>query len=236
MPNQTPHVTIGYKCTPYPVEIVVRNYLVGHAWRVYKSGQRSLCGVKLPEGLKENDRLPSPIITPTTKASSGHDEDISFAELVKQRIVKKKELESLYEKAFALFEYGTKHANQRGLMLVDTKYEFGKRNNEIFLIDEIHTPDSSRYFYADGYEENQNSGKRQKQLSKEFVREWLIENGFQGQAGQLIPEMTDEFVEGVSNRYIELFEQITGKKFQKRSYHHIEKEIETSVNDFILNL
>lgn len=227
------HVTVGLKCEPYPVEFVVRGYLAGHAWREYKAGKRVVCGVILPDGLKENDKLPEPILTPTTKASEGHDLDISMEEIVNQRIIKKKELEKLRQYALALYEHGAKHAFKRGLILVDTKYEFGKRDGEIMLIDEIHTPDSSRYFYADTYEEIQQKDQKQRQLSKEFVREWLIANGFQGRTGEQIPEMTDEFVTSVSERYIELFEKITGEKFVKRNYTNISNDIENSVNAFI---
>ncbi len=230
-----PHVTAGLRCEPYPVEFVVRGYLAGHAWREYKSGKRTLCGVELPNGLKENDKLPEPILTPTTKASSGHDEDISEEEIVKQKLIRKKELAQLKAYAFALFEHGTQHAQKQGLILVDTKYEFGKRDDQIMLIDEIHTPDSSRYFYADTYEQIQKEGGKQRQLSKEFVRQWLIENGFQGLEGQLIPQMTNEFVNSVSDRYIELFESITGDKFNKRDYSNITSDIESSVNAYIAN-
>ncbi|MBR9917894.1 phosphoribosylaminoimidazolesuccinocarboxamide synthase [bacterium] len=228
-----PHVTAGILCEPYPVEFVVRGYLAGHAWRLYRDGKREICGVALPDGLKQNDKLPEPILTPTTKAKEGHDVDISFEEIVQQRIIKKKELTKLKEYALALYDFGAQHAEKQNLILVDTKYEFGKRGDEIFLIDEIHTPDSSRYFYAKGYEEIQAKDQIQKQLSKEFVRQWLIDNGFQGLEGQTIPEMSDEFVESVAERYIELFESITGEKFNKRSYSRIDHEIETAVNGFI---
>jgi phosphoribosylaminoimidazole-succinocarboxamide synthase len=210
-----PSVTIGYKCDTYPVEMVVRGYLTGHAWRTYKTGARTLCGVPLPEGLKENDKFPTPIITPTTKAHEGHDEDISREEIIKQGLVSKEEYEQLEKYTLALFERGTQIAKERGLILVDTKYEFGHIGDTIYLIDEIHTPDSSRYFYLEGYEELQKEGKPQKQLSKEFVREWLMENGFQGKEGQQVPEMTDEVIKGISDRYIELYENVTGKKFVK---------------------
>jgi phosphoribosylaminoimidazole-succinocarboxamide synthase len=210
-----PNVTIGLKCETFPVEMVVRGNLTGHAWRTYKSGERVLCGVTMPEGLKENDFFPAPIITPTTKAHEGHDEDISREEIVAQGLVSKEEYEQLEKYTLALFERGKEMAKARGLILVDTKYEFGKIGDTIYVIDEIHTPDSSRYFYADGYEENQKTGTQQKQLSKEFVREWLMANGFQGKDGQQVPEMTDEFVSSVSERYIELFENITGQKFLK---------------------
>ncbi|HWV68612.1 phosphoribosylaminoimidazolesuccinocarboxamide synthase, partial [Chitinophaga sp.] len=210
-----PNVTIGLKCETFPVEMVVRGNLTGHAWRTYKSGQRVLCGVTMPEGLKENDFFPSPIITPTTKAHEGHDEDISREEIIARGLVSKEDYEQLEKYTLALFERGRELAAKRGLILVDTKYEFGKIGDTIYVIDEIHTPDSSRYFYAEGYEENQKNGVQQKQLSKEFVREWLMANGFQGKDGQQVPEMTDEFVSSVSERYIELFENITGQKFVK---------------------
>jgi len=210
-----PNVTIGLKCETFPVEMVVRGNLTGHAWGTYKSGERVLCGVTMPEGLKENDFFPTPIITPTTKAHEGHDEDISREEIVAQGLVSKEDYEQLEKYTLALFERGKEMAKARGLILVDTKYEFGKIGDTIYVIDEIHTPDSSRYFYAEGYEENQKNGTQQKQLSKEFVREWLMENGFQGKDGQQVPEMTDEFVNSVSERYIELFENITGQKFVK---------------------
>lgn len=209
-----PNTTIGIKCETYPVEMVIRGYLAGHAWREYKAGKRILCGVALPEGLKENDKLPSPIITPTTKAYEGHDEDISREEILKQGIVSEVEYTQLEKYTQALFAEGTKIAAQQGLILVDTKYEFGKNDGKIYLIDEIHTPDSSRYFYADTYTELQATGERQRQLSKEFVREWLMENGFQGKDGQSIPEMTDEVVNNISKRYIELFEKVTGERFE----------------------
>lgn len=228
-----PHVTVGYKCETYPVEFVVRGYLAGHAWREYKSGKRTICGVTLPNGLRQNEKLPEPILTPTTKAQSGHDEDISFDEIVKQRLIKKSELKKLRDYALALFEYGSQHATEQGLILVDTKYEFGKLNDEIHLIDEIHTPDSSRYFYADTYEEILAADKPQRQLSKEFVREWLIENGFQGLEGQQIPEMTSEFINSVSERYIELYEKITGVSFKKREYKDIQKQIGNNVKNYL---
>ena len=231
-----PHVTIGRRCETYPVEFVVRGYLAGHAWREYKAGKREVCGVALPDGLKENDKLPTPILTPTTKAESGHDLDISYAEIISQRLIKKSELDKLNEYAFALFEYGTKHAAKQGLILVDTKYEFGKFNDEITLIDEIHTPDSSRYFYAEGYAEKQAKGEAPRQLAKELVRQWLISEGFQGKEGQSIPVMTADFVTSVSNRYIELYEHITGDKFEKRNYANINESIETSVNEYITSI
>ncbi|SDH58562.1 phosphoribosylaminoimidazolesuccinocarboxamide synthase [Chitinophaga filiformis] len=211
-----PGVTIGLKCETFPVEMVVRGNLTGHAWRTYKSGKRELCGVTMPEGLKENDFFPSPIITPTTKAHEGHDEDISREEIIARGLVSKEDYEQLEKYTLALFQRGKELAAKRGLILVDTKYEFGKIGDTIYVIDEIHTPDSSRYFYAEGYEEKQKAGQPQKQLSKEFVREWLMANGFQGKDGQQVPEMTDEFVNSVSERYIELFENITGQKFVKQ--------------------
>jgi phosphoribosylaminoimidazole-succinocarboxamide synthase len=212
-----PAVSVGKKCEPFAVEMVVRGYLAGHAARQYKEGKRELCGVKLLEGLKENDKLPTPIITPTTKATEGHDEDISKEEIIGRSIVSAKDYEKLEAYTLLLFAEGTKMAAEQGLILVDTKYEFGKHEGNILLIDEIHTPDSSRYFYATGYEERQQRGEAQKQLSKEFVRQWLIENGFQGKEGQTVPTMTDEIVENISKRYIELYENITGKKFEKQA-------------------
>lgn len=208
-----PNVTIGKKCVPFKVEMVIRGYLAGHAWREYREGKRSICGVPLPEGLKENDPLPEPIITPTTKADQGHDEDISREAILTQGIVGEEDYALLEKYTHALFERGTEMAQEKGLILVDTKYEFGKYGNEILLIDEIHTPDSSRYFYKEGYAQRQEQGLTQKQLSKEFVRQWLIENGFQGKAGQSVPEMSPEIIESISNRYIELYEHITGKTF-----------------------
>ena len=208
-----PNITIGHKCETYPVEMVVRGYLTGHAWRTYKSGKRELCGVALPEGLKENDRFPTPIITPTTKAHEGHDEDISREDIISRGLVPKEEYEQLEKYTLAIYQRGQEIAKERGLILVDTKYEFGKRDGVITLIDEIHTPDSSRYFYLEGYEERQAKGEAQKQLSKEFVREWLMANGFQGKDGQQVPEMTDEVIKGISERYIELYEKVTGKPF-----------------------
>ncbi|MBV8251212.1 MAG: phosphoribosylaminoimidazolesuccinocarboxamide synthase [Chitinophaga sp.] len=219
-----PSVTIGLKCETFPVEMVVRGNLTGHAWRTYKTGQRVLCGVTMPEGLKENDFFPQPIITPTTKAHEGHDEDISREEIIAQGLVSKEDYEQLEKFTLALFARGKEMAAERGLILVDTKYEFGKIGDQIYVIDEIHTPDSSRYFYAEGYEENQKAGKQQRQLSKEFVREWLMENGFQGKDGQQVPEMTDEFINSVSERYIELFENITGQKFVKEDVTPAESE------------
>jgi phosphoribosylaminoimidazole-succinocarboxamide synthase len=223
------NVSIGIKCQAYPVEMVVRGYLAGHAWREYKAGKREVCGVALPEGLKENDKLPQPIITPTTKAHEGHDEDISREQILAQGLVSEDEYEHLERYTLALFAKGTEMAADQGLILVDTKYEFGQLDGTIYLIDEIHTPDSSRYFYKDTYEENQRAGVAQKQLSKEFVREWLIENGFQGKDGQTVPEMTDEKVTSISERYIELFEKVTGMKFQKNNLDHPLERIEKAI-------
>ena len=208
-----PSVTVGYQCQPFKVEMVIRGYLVGHAWREYQAGKREICGEQLPDGLRENDRLPEPIITPTTKAAEGHDEDISRADILAQGIVSAADYQQLEAYTKALYARGSKLAAARGLILADTKYEFGKRGGEIYLIDEIHTPDSSRYFYAEGFDMLQQEGKPQRQLSKEFVRKWLIENGFQGKEGQQVPEMTDEIVSSISERYIELFEHITGEQF-----------------------
>lgn len=228
-----PMVTVGRFCEPFKVEMVVRGYLSGHAWREYKAGKRELCGEKLPDGLKESDPLPRPIITPTTKADAGHDQDISKEGILKAGLVSRKDYEQLEKYTLALFARGQQMAREKGLILVDTKYEFGKYNGQIILIDEIHTPDSSRYFHADGYEERQAKGEPQRQLSKEFVREWLISHGFQGQAGQTVPEMTPEFVQQVSNRYIELYEHITGLKFQKTDTAHLSERIERNVTEFL---
>ncbi len=228
-----PMVTVGKFCEPFKVEMVVRGYLSGHAWREYKAGKRELCGEKLPDGLKESDPLPRPIITPTTKADVGHDEDISKERILALGLVSRQDYEQLERYTLALFARGQEMAREKGLILVDTKYEFGKCDGQIVLIDEIHTPDSSRYFYADGYEERQAKGEPQRQLSKEFVREWLISNGFQGQAGQQVPEMTDEFVQQVSDRYIELYEHITGLKFQKADTAHLAERIEKNVTEFL---
>ncbi|KEQ31326.1 phosphoribosylaminoimidazole-succinocarboxamide synthase [Pedobacter antarcticus 4BY] len=222
-------VTIGRICEPFKVEMVIRGYLAGHAWREYSAGKRSVCGVSLPDGLKENDKLPQPIITPTTKAAVGHDEDISREEILAKGIVSISDYDKLEEYTHALYQRGTEMAAERGLILVDTKYEFGKVGEEIYLIDEIHTPDSSRYFYAEGYLERQESGEAQKQLSKEFVRKWLIENGFQGKDGQVVPQMNEELVESISARYIELFEQITGDEFIKNTQDDIQERIEKNV-------
>jgi phosphoribosylaminoimidazole-succinocarboxamide synthase len=231
-----PSVTIGRKCEPFKVEMVIRGYLSGHAWREYSEGKRMLCGVAMPDGLKENDKFPQPIITPTTKESVGHDEDISREEILKQGIVSEADYLKLEDYTRKIFQRGTDIAAKMGLILVDTKYEFGKVGNQIYLIDEIHTPDSSRYFYKDGYEERQAKGEKQKQLSKEFVREWLIANNFQGKDGQTVPEMTDEFIEQVSNRYIELYEQITGDKFVKSDVSDVLKRVEANVTKAITQL
>ena len=228
-----PMVTIGYCCEPYKVEMVVRGYLAGHAWREYKAGKRTLCGVTLPEGLKENQKLPHPIITPTTKAAEGHDEDISKEEIIARGIVPKDEYEQLEKYTLALFQRGTEIAAKRGLILVDTKYEFGKKDGKIMLMDEIHTPDSSRYFYAEGYAERLARGEHQKQLSKEFVREWLMAGGFQGQAGQKVPEMTTEVVNGITDRYIELYENITGQAFDRIECEDVAGRIENNILNFL---
>ncbi|MBQ1911978.1 MAG: phosphoribosylaminoimidazolesuccinocarboxamide synthase [Bacteroidales bacterium] len=230
-----PMVTIGHLCEPYKVEMVVRGYLAGHAWREYKEGRRTLCGVTLPEGLKENQKLPQPIITPTTKAAEGHDEDISKEEIIAQGIVPKEEYEQLEQYTLALFQRGTEIAAQKGLILVDTKYEFGKKDGQIMLMDEIHTPDSSRYFYAEGYEERLAKGEHQRQLSKEFVREWLMAGGFQGREGQQVPEMTPEVVSGITERYIELYEHITGEPFHKAESQDINARIYQNITDFLKN-
>jgi phosphoribosylaminoimidazole-succinocarboxamide synthase len=231
-----PNVSVGLKCETYPVEMVVRGYLAGHAWRTYKSGLRVLCGVSLAEGLKENDKLPTPIITPTTKAHEGHDEDISREEILSQGLVSEDEYSQLEKYTLALFAKGTEMAAQQGLILVDTKYEFGNKDGQITLIDEIHTPDSSRYFYSEGYAERQSKGEAQKQLSKEFVREWLIANGFQGKEGQSIPEMSDEWINQISERYIELFEKVSGKKFEKDNTNDVLNRVETNVNNYLKTL
>jgi phosphoribosylaminoimidazole-succinocarboxamide synthase len=228
-----PMVTVGRLCDPFKVEMVIRGYLSGHAWREYKAGKRSICGIPMPDGMKENDMFPNPIITPTTKASVGHDEDISKEEILKQGLVSKEDYEMLEKYTMAIFERGTQIANGMGLILVDTKYEFGKANGEIFLIDEIHTPDSSRYFYKEGYEERQAKGEPQKQLSKEFVREWLMANGFQGKDGQLVPVMDDDFVNLVSERYIELYENITGDKFERADVSNVPARVESNINKFL---
>jgi phosphoribosylaminoimidazole-succinocarboxamide synthase len=231
-----PNVTVGHHCEPFKVEMVIRGYLTGHAWREYRSGKRTLCGVAMPEGMVENQKFAEPIITPTTKASEGHDEDISREEIIAQGIVSNEDYELLEDYTRKVFQRGTEMAAEKGLILVDTKYEFGKKNGQIYLIDEIHTPDSSRYFYAEGYEERLAKGENQKQLSKEFVRQWLIENGFQGKEGQLIPEMSEAFVDSVSDRYIELFENITGDQFVKSDQTNIQQRIESNIQNFLRNL
>jgi len=226
-----PNVTIGRICDPFKVEMVIRGYLAGHAWREYTAGKRKVCGVSLPDGLKENDKLPEPIITPTTKASVGHDEDISREQILARNIVSESDYGQLESYTKALFIRGTEIAAKQGLILVDTKYEFGKADGEIYLIDEIHTPDSSRYFYSEGYAERQKNGEPQKQLSKEFVRKWLIENGFQGKHGQVAPLMTNEIVQSISDRYIELYEQITGESFIKPGKENVLSRVEKAINN-----
>jgi phosphoribosylaminoimidazole-succinocarboxamide synthase len=228
-----PMVTVGHLCEPFKVEMVIRGYLTGHAWRQYRSGKRVLCGISLPEGMKENQKFPSPIITPTTKAAEGHDEDISREYIINQGLISAEEYEIFEKYTYSLFQRGTEMAAAKGLILVDTKYEFGKKEDQIYLIDEIHTPDSSRYFYAKGYEDRLAKGENQKQLSKEFVRQWLIENGFQGLEGQKVPEMTNEIVSQISERYIELFENITGDKFVKGDVANAGKRIENNIRQFI---
>lgn len=229
-----PMVTIGMMCEGFPLEMIVRGYLCGSAWRAYKDGMREICGVRLPEGMRENERFPEPIVTPTTKAELGlHDENISKAQILEQGLATPEEYEILEKYAIELFRRGTEIAAQRGLILVDTKYEFGKRNGEIVLMDEIHTPDSSRYFYSEGYQERFEAGEPQRQLSKEFVREWLMDNGFQGKAGQTVPEMTPEIVAGISERYIELYEHITGETFVREEGQNIAERIERNVNNYL---
>ncbi len=228
-----PNVTVGHFCEPFKVEMVIRGYLTGHAWREYKSGKRSLCGVALPEGMKENEKFPEPILTPTTKASEGHDEDISREEIIQQGLVSREDYEMLEDYTRRVFARGTEIAANMGLILVDTKYEFGKKDGKIYLIDEIHTPDSSRYFYAEGYEERLEREEQQKQLSKEFVRQWLIQNGFQGKEGQQVPFMPDDFVQSVTERYIELYENITGDRFEKSDTTSLLQRIEQNVLDFL---
>ena len=231
-----PMVTIGRYCEPFKVEMVIRGYLSGHAWREYKAGKRTLCGVPMPDGMKENDKFPQPIITPTTKAVIGHDEDISKEEIISLGLVSKEDYEMLEKYTLAIFNRGSEIAAKMGLILVDTKYEFGKADNQIYLIDEIHTPDSSRYFYAEGYEERQAKGEKQKQLSKEFVREWLMENGFQGRDGEQVPEMTDEFINQVSERYIELYENITGEKFERSDVTNVIERVENNIIECLKTL
>lgn len=232
-----PMVTIGYRCEPFKVEMVIRGYLSGHAWREYRSGKRSICGVPMPEGMKENDRFPLPIITPTTKALVGHDEDISREEIISSALVSESDYLVLEDYTYRIFERGTEIAASMGLILVDTKYEFGKtKDGTIYLIDEIHTPDSSRYFYKEGYEQRQAKGEPQKQLSKEFVREWLMEHGFQGKEGQAVPEMTDDFVNQVSERYIELYEQITGEKFIRSDISNVLNRVDSNIRQYLNEL
>jgi len=231
-----PNVTIGKVCETFKVEMVIRGYLSGHAWREYSAGKRIICGVQMPEGMKENDKFPQPIITPSTKASEGHDEDISREEIIKQGIVSESDYIKLEDYTRKIFQRGTEIAAQMGLILVDTKYEFGKIAETIYLIDEIHTPDSSRYFYKEGYQNRQDRGEKQKQLSKEFVREWLIANNFQGKEGQQIPEMTDEFVNEISERYIELYEKITGESFIKEDIYNINNRIEQNIQHYLASV
>ncbi len=228
-----PMVTAGLRCEGFRIEMIIRGYLTGSAWRDYKAGNRNICGVILPEGMRENEKFPSPIITPTTKAEEGHDENISKEEIIKQGLATQEEYEQLEKYTYALFERGSEMAKEKGLILVDTKYEFGKREGKIYLIDEIHTPDSSRYFYEEGYLEKFEKGEPQKQLSKEFVRQWLIENGFMGKEGQKMPKMSDEYVNSVSERYIELYEHIVGEKFVKADTSELEKRIETNIKKFL---
>ena len=229
-----PSVSVGKRCEPFKVEMVIRGYLTGHAWREYRDGKRTICGVTMPDGMKENDRFPAPLITPTTKAEVGHDEDISREEILKQGIVAEDDYVQLENYTIELFKRGTEIAAERGLILVDTKYEFGKDSEGVItLIDEIHTPDSSRYFYKDGYQESQDKGEKQKQLSKEFVRQWLIENGFQGKEYQEIPFMSEEFVNSVSKRYIELYEHITGEEFVKQEVEDVLHRVENNILDYL---
>ncbi|MBT3173223.1 MAG: phosphoribosylaminoimidazolesuccinocarboxamide synthase [Lentimicrobiaceae bacterium] len=235
MATPDPMVTVGHYCKPFPVEMIIRGFLTGSSWRTYKSGAREICGVPVPDGLKEHQRFPEPILTPTTKAEEGHDEDISKEEIIAQGLVSAEDYTKLEDYTRKLFQRGTEIAAEKGLILVDTKYEFGKVGDQIYLIDEIHTPDSSRYFYADKYEDRFAAGEQQKQLSKEFVREWLMENGFQGKDGQQVPEMTDEIVQGISNRYIELYEQVTGDTFVKSSAENVVARIEDNINKFLDN-
>ena len=231
-----PMVTVGVNCQPFPIEMIIRGYLTGSSWRTYKSGKREICGVPIPDFMSEHQSFGEPIITPTTKADEGHDEDISKEEILRQNLVSEEDYAQLEDYTRKLFQRGTEMANKMGLILVDTKYEFGKKDDKIYLIDEIHTPDSSRYFYKDGYAERFLKGENQKQLSKEFVREWLMENGFQGKEGQIVPEMTPEFVQSVSDRYIELFEQITGDKFIKADISGVEKRIERNILNFLRDI
>ena len=228
-----PMVTVGHRCEPFKVEMIVRGYIAGSAWRAYQAGERTICGIELPEGLKENERLPHPIITPTTKADEGHDENISREEIIASGLISEEDYKVIEQYTQTLFEEGTRIARERGLILVDTKYEFGKKDGKVILIDEIHTPDSSRYFYLDGYQERFEKGEPQRQLSKEFVRQWLIDHGFMGKAGQQVPEMTDEFIASVTDRYIELYEHITGKTFVKEQTQDVAKRIENNLLAFL---
>ena len=231
-----PMVTVGLKCEGFRVEMIIRGYLTGSAWREYKAGCREICGVKLPEGMRENEKFPTPIITPTTKADEGHDLNISKEEIIAQGYVSKEDYEQIEKYTYALFQRGTEIAASKGLILVDTKYEFGKKDGKVYLIDEIHTPDSSRYFYAEGYEEKFEKGLPQKQLSKEFVRQWLIEHNFMNEPGQVMPEITDEYAESVSERYIELYEGIVGEKFVKAENADLAARIEKNVSDYLATL
>ena len=235
MATPDPMVTVGVRCEPFKVEMVVRGYLTGHAWREYKEGKRTICGEPMPEGMRENEKFPQPIITPTTKADEGHDEDISKAEIIERGIVSREDYEQLEKYTLALYQRGCEIAAEKGLILVDTKYEFGKKDGKIILIDEIHTPDSSRYFYAEGYEERLAKGEDQRQLSKEFVRQWLIANGFQGKEGQTVPEMTPEYCDSVTDRYVELYENIVGEKFVKADVADIAARIERNVTEYLNN-
>jgi phosphoribosylaminoimidazole-succinocarboxamide synthase len=235
MATPDPMVTVGVRCEPFKVEMVVRGYLTGHAWREYKEGKRTICGEPMPEGMRENEKFPQPIITPTTKADEGHDEDISKAEIIERGIVSRVDYEQLEKYTLALYQRCCEMAAEKGLILVDTKYEFGKKDGQIILIDEIHTPDSSRYFYAEGYEERLAKGEDQRQLSKEFVRQWLIANGFQGKEGQAVPEMTPEYCDSVTDRYVELYENIVGEKFVKAEVADIAARIERNVTEYLKN-
>lgn len=235
MATPDPMVTVGVLCEPFKVEMVVRGYLTGHAWREYREGKRTICGEPMPEGMRENEKFPHPIITPTTKADEGHDEDISKAEIIARGIVSKEDYEQLEKYTLALYQRGCEMAAEKGLILVDTKYEFGKKDGKIILIDEIHTPDSSRYFYAEGYEDRLARGEEQRQLSKEFVRQWLIANGFQGKEGQTVPEMTPEYCDSVTDRYVELYENIVGDKFVKAEVADVAARIEKNVTEYLKN-
>lgn len=228
-----PNVSAGIKCKPFKVEMVIRGYLSGHAWREYKEGNRTICGINMPAGMNENDKFPEPIITPSSKAETGHDLDYSAQQIIDEELMTSAQLEEIMEYTRQIFDYGTKAAAARGLILVDTKYEFGQKDGKIYLLDEIHTPDSSRYFYSKGYEERQRNGEPQKQLSKEFVREWLMANGFQGLEGQMVPVMSDEFVSSVSERYIELYENLTGQSFERADYSNINDRIEKNINLYL---